>query len=186
MFKNILLFAVLIFSVFGCQPYAPYGQGGAPTYYSQPSYTAVPSEATYADKNIDVTLTPVLSDGKYQSFAIKIVNKTASNLKISWNDAYFVENGTANGGFMFEGVQYINRNAPKQDWMIFPKSTAEKTVYPNEKVVNLGYDRLAAQMGLPTGWAHGVLKDGEFGAYLKISGKGFTKEVKLIVNISEQ
>ncbi len=97
------------------------------------------------------------------NFFIVITNKTKNDIRVIWNDSYFIDNGQANGGFMFEGIRYIDRNTPKQDWLIFPNSSASKTVVPCEKIVNFGYDRTAEQMGLPTGWYHAGFGEGRYG-----------------------
>lgn len=141
------------------------------------------SKSLYSDKIVEIYLKPTEYAGYFKSFNLTIINKSSKSLKILWNDSYFIENGVANGGFMFEGIRYIDRNAPKQNLMILANTTSTKEIFPCEKVINMGYDRLASNMGLPTGWQHGIMKNGTFGALLKIVGNKYNKEIKLTVDI---
>lgn len=169
----------------------PYSNPYTSSYSSQPkkmyeeiNYVLDTSKSSYSDKTVDVSITPQKKDDNYKYFTLTIVNKSKNDLKLSWNESYFLENDTANGGFMFDGVQYANRDAPKQDLLILPNTTITKDIYPTAKVGYLSYNRLAVNMGLPTGWVHYVLKDGVFGAYLKITGKKYDNNIKVVIGMS--
>lgn len=174
----------------GCiqQPYSnPYtsSYSSQPTkMYEEINYVIDTSKSSYSDKTVDVSITPQKRDDNYKYFTLTITNKSKNDLKLSWNESYFLENDAANGGFMFDGVQYVNRDAPKQDLLILPNTTISKDIYPTAKVGYISYDRLAVSMGLPTGWVHYVLKDGVFGAYLKITGKKYDNSIKVVIGIS--
>ena len=184
-YKILFLSVFFVFCV-GCQGYYdPYAPATKSQAYRQKTYSVDITGSNYSDKYVDITLTPHQQDYSYKYFTLNVVNKTNHDIKISWNDTYFIENDNANGGFMFEGVQYMNRNAPKQDWLIFKNTSASKDIYPCAKVVNFGYDRTAAQMGLPTGWGHGIMTNGIFGAYIKVNGEKFSENVKVTATIKE-
>lgn len=183
---KVIILSALFMACIGCQGYYdPYAPAAKSQAYAQKTYTVDVNDSHYSDKYVDITITPHQLDYHYKYFALTIVNKTNSDIKVSWNDTYFIENGNANGGFMFDGIQYMNRNSPKQDWLIFKNTSASKDIYPCAKVVNFGYDRTAVQMGLPTGWGHGVMKNGTFGAYIKVSGDKFSENVKVTATIRE-
>lgn len=183
--RFVVLF-VLVMACVACQGcYNPYAQPTTTPAYRQKTYSVDIENSSYSDKYIDIKIIPQQLHYNYKYFVLNVENKTNQDIKISWNETYFIENGNANGGFMFAGVQYINRDAPKQDWLIFKNSSASKEIYPCAKVVNFGHDRTAAQMGLPTGWGHGIMTNGTFGAYIKISGEKFSKSVKVTATIRE-
>lgn len=189
-FFGVGIWAGIVLVMSGCAPYG-YSPGYvSPSYsnqsvYQQTEYKVTPDKATYTDKIFDVELTPLKEDEHYRGFTVTIKNKTNNDLKLVWNDTYFLENDSARGGFMFEGVVYSKRTEPKQDLLILPNSSSSLDIFPNDKVMYITPDQTAMSMGLPSGWVHAVMKDGTFGAYLMITGKGFEKRVKLVVGIQK-
>lgn len=180
----LIVLSTISFSLPACAPYPNYpAYSSQPSVYAQKSYSVDTSMGEYSDKNFSILLAPVKEDDAYRAFRLIVTNKTKDELKIVWNDTYFLEGENANGGFMFEGIQYAQRNAPKQDMLILPNSFVAKIIYPTEKVVYLNYDVTAARMGLPSGWVHGVMENANFGAYVKVKGKNFEKSVKLSISI---
>jgi hypothetical protein len=147
-----------------------------------------PWKAQYADKHVSITLEPVwspriaaLPDGN-RSFRLKISNTGKNAVYLSWDKTYFIENGEAKTGFMFEGVRYIERDAAKKDMLILPGTTVEKEIFPNNKVFFIKNDWMARSAGMPTGWLHGNMK-GQCGAYLNLHGNNYAKNIKLTVSV---
>ena len=153
-------------------------------------YTANLDKAEYSDSVLDVSIVPAMSGNSgikgYTSFILTIKNKSNGDIKLSWNESYFLEKSEARGGFMFEGVKYADREGAKPDALILSKSTLTRQIFPNIKVVHFPYDASAKRFGLPTGWVNGKLSDGECGAYLQFHGGKYKKTVRLLVDIQSQ
>ena len=116
--------------------------------------------ASYSDSFIDSSISLHYDDmGRAKGFELIINNKSKKDIRIVWNDSYFINNMNPDGGFMFDGIKYTDRNAPKQDGLIFPNGTFNKNIYPNSLVMFIRYDRYAEQLGLPSGWVHDVIKN---------------------------
>ena len=185
--KNLAI-ALLVygFLVTGCGPFPQTNYQQQSYTQNTPQYYVDMAKAFYSDKFIDIELRPIKGEYEaYTGFRLSVTNKTKSDMRVVWNDSYFIENGKTNGTFMFEGIRYIDRNNPKQDWLIFQQASDSKDIYPTAKVDNLGYDTLATQMGLPTGWHHFPMDIGTYGAYIKIVGKGINKNMRLTIDISK-
>ena len=139
------------------------------------------SQARYSDKTVEISLQPVVKEKsgifkeRVNSFALFVVNKSPNDLRLSWDDSYFIENGQAKGGFMFEGVSYANRDAPKKDLLVLPNSKVALEVFPTSRV-----------MHSEIGWLHAAMNDGEYGGYFKLTGKNYQKQVKLIATIGSE
>jgi|GEM_PF-1603901 hypothetical protein len=144
---------------------------------------------TYSDEVVSATLDPVWFpnatkySGGYRAFDLTITNKSTKDIFISWDKSYFLENGEAQTGFMFEGVRYIERDSSQKDTLILPGTTMKKQLFPNSKVIHLPYVTGAKTVGLPTGWLHGNMNDGEFGGYFKLHGDKYDKNIKLVMQI---
>lgn len=180
--KFVLIMALAVMLLPGCvqQPQP------SRSVYKRDTYTVDDSRASYSDKYVDVKLTPVMTNYAYRSFKLSIQNKTKSDIKLSWNESYYLENGEGKEGFMFEGIVFEKRTEPKQDLLLLPGSTITKEISPTIKAVYIPPDLTAMRMGLPAGWVHGVMENGEFGAYLKFTGAGYQKQVKLLTKIDVQ
>ena len=172
----------------GCiqSTYQPYGTAPSRPVYRQTEYQVNTTNTKYSDKTFDMELVPFKEDDHYRGFTLSIKNKTKGDLKLIWNDSYFVENESAKGGFMFEGIVYSKRTEAKQDLMILPQASVSINIFPNDKVLYLSHNRSGSSMGLPSGWVHGVMSGGTFGAYLLVKGKNFEQRVKLTAEINER
>lgn len=164
-----------------------YGEamGGSPTKPSLLSENIIKNtQSSYSDNVLSSSISLHYDDnGRAKGFNLAISNKSKKDIRIIWNDSYFINNMNPDGGFMFDGIKYTDRDAPKQDGLIFPNGTFNKNIYPNSLVMFIRYDRYAEQLGLPSGWVHAVIKNGTHGAYLHIVGDGYDKHIKLLLNV---
>lgn len=179
--KSLLLATVALVMALGA---------GCANYSTTPSYSATPplqknysfdtSKSSYADNKVSASILPICSDynGNFRGFKLVIENKTNNDLNLVWDDTYYLVNGEARGGFMFEGVVFSKRTEKKQDMLILPKTKRQIDIYPNE-AVDFMKPAVIGSMVLPGGWTHEDLGTGEHGAYLKIKGKGIDKRIKL-------
>lgn len=140
----------------------------------QYSFNKVDTTSTI-NKDLEIELTPT---GKsyiagYSAFILNIKNNTNRDMELDWNKTNFIKDGNTSGTFMFEGVVYKDRNAPKANDIIFANSNFSKTIYPNNFVTFDSY-----------GWAHTGTGLGTQGAYLSIVDGKDTIKQKVLINIS--
>lgn len=140
-------------------------------------YTFSNMEVPSKNKDLSFSITPTgksISAG-YSAFILEIENKTNRDMEIDWNRTNYVKNNSTNGTFMFEGILYKDRNAPKSNDVIFANSTFQKVIYPNNYVNFDSY-----------GWSHYGTGSGVQGAYVTIiDDKKIIKE-KVLVDIQEK
>lgn len=110
----------------------------------------------------------------YQAFDLTIKNKTSADIELDWNRTIYVENNQTNGGFMFEGVVYKDRNNPKPPDIIFSGSEFRKTIWPNA-LVSFGY----------SSWHHYAIPSGQNGVYLTVRIKDKEVKEKILLNMSK-
>lgn len=180
-FLNFILCILAVIGVTGCIP-----------NYSSPAYTPPEkkyysfdtTKSSYNEKNISASIEAKCNQytGEVHGFTLSIENNTNNDLSIVWDESYFLSNGTTDGGFMFEGVVYSRRTEPKQDLILLPKTSRQVDIYPNSKVYYLRPTAIAGSV-LPGGWGHNNLGTGEYGAYLKLKGKGIDKRIKLLLTV---
>lgn len=150
----------------------------------QKSYTVDSSKASYSDKNISISIAPSeIHTGSIEGFVLSIENKTNNDIHVVWNDSYYINGDFPDGGFMFEGVVYSERTAPKQDLLVFPKTKRDIKIFPNTKVEYMR-PTVVAHTVLPGGWLHNDLEAGVHGAYVMVKGKGINKRIKLLLTVS--
>ena len=181
--KLILLLglAVAVASGGGCI------QNNYPVYTQPPKkqYAFDTSKSIYDDKKISASISAKCNQytGNLEGFTLRIENKTNDDLNLVWNDTFYLNNGMADGGFMFNGVVYSKRTELKQDLIILPKSIVNIDILPNSKVEYIS-PSVVGHSVLHGGWLHTDLGFGEHGAYLKFKGKGIDKRVKLLISVS--
>lgn len=136
-----------------------------------------PKVATAKTEYFAVGVTPACDESRgCNGFHIALQSTTDKNIEINWNKTLYISGGQTNGGFMFAGVVYKDRNQPKAPDIVFAKGLFQKTIWPNNLV-----DFTSGRYG---GWMHGLMPAGENGVYLTVSvdGKEFTG--KLVTNIT--
>jgi len=111
-------------------------------------------------------------------FDLLIKNKTDKNIEINWNKTFFIDEGQTNGGFMFEGIVFKDRNNQKPPNIIFGKGKFQKSIYPNVLVYY--------EPGQFLGWHHEKMQPGEKGIFLTLSIADQEISEKIILNISSE
>lgn len=113
-------------------------------------------------------------DNIKRSFDLTVTNNNDYDVEINWDRTLYIDNGQTQGGFMFAGVNYANRNAPKAPDIIFAGQTFKKRIYPNIKAQYINH-----------GWVNLHFNPGRYGALLSVWAKGQEKRVRLEVNIQQ-
>jgi hypothetical protein len=134
-------------------------------------YKTVPEVQKCSNEYYEATIAPTGEVmGGRQGFILTVINKTDKDLELNWNGTYFMKNGQTSGGFMFEGIMYIDRNDPKPPDIIFPGKTFSRVISPNVLVEFDGE------------WEHKGMGAGEYGVLLSV--KVGEKEVreKMLIN----
>lgn len=184
---SVLLMSIGVAFFCGCAPSRPYGsftipQGVAPQRTVQTvnwSYETQP----VSNKYFDATITPAdqLGDLGYTAFRLEIKNKTTMDIEVDWTKTAYIADGTTNGGFMFEGVVYKDRNLPKPPDVVFAKSSFTKLILPSNLVSFSSGGRYSR-----AAWINYPFPPGENGVYLVVNiGKETVKE-KLTATIIKQ
>ena len=139
-------------------------------------WKSTPAAAVAETDAFRATLTPACSEYMgCESFILSIENRSSDNIEVNWNKTLFVLNGQTSGGFMFEGVVYKDRNAPKPPDIVFAGSTMTKSIWPN----NLTY----FSSGHYGGWGHETIPQGKTGAYLTLMIDGKERSEQLLVTL---
>ena len=107
------------------------------------SCAPIPSTTKFTDKNVsieknNVNVGLIVNCSKLQllgyfdtycnNFTLVIQNKNNQNIEVNWNKSFYISNGQSNGGFMYGGITYLLRNAPKQNDIIFANNNFSKIV----------------------------------------------------------
>lgn len=141
-----------------------------------------PSPATASNEYYAAEVAPVCTDGRMgeaggcAGFILKVTNKTTGDIEINWNKTAYIRDGQTSGGFMFDGVVYRDRAAPKPPDVVFAGGSMEKAIWPNNLV-----DFLGARYG---GWHHSPMPEGENGVYLSVVADGREINQKITVRIT--
>ena len=101
---------ILIFFLGGCVT--------IPEFSYKPD--TVPSENDTYSAKLDFV---AKYESLYNGMVLTIQNKTENEIEVVWDKTHYLDNGQTNGGFMFAGIIYADRNNPKPNDIIFPKST---------------------------------------------------------------
>jgi len=107
----------------------------------------------------------------FRAFSLFVKNKSNKDLELNWNKTYYIVHGQTSGGFMFEGIVYIDRNDPKSPDIIFSGGTLSKTIWPNNLVEYTSY------------WRHEHMPSGENGIYLTVIVDGKEINEKIIITL---
>jgi hypothetical protein len=161
-----LLIGIISFLTFGCTT-----TGALYTWNIEPSSQQTENEY------FSVTISPgdySLNSDSFRAFNLIIKNKTSEDIEIDWNRTLYIENEQTNGGFMFEGILYKDRNNPKQADIIFAGADFKKTIWPNNLVSFYGGN-----------WGHNEIPPGQNGAYVTIKVREKDIREKIILHMTK-
>ena len=164
----LVLVVVMCAVMVGCQ-----AQKTAPTINlnAYDHYDVDTTKASFSDRDIVLSIAPnKRRSGPVIGFILAIENKSTSEAFLDWGKTYFLENGNARGGFMFEGVRFIDREASKPPLLILPGATHVIEVFPNSRV-----ERISG-----VGWINTILKDGTFGMYATVTVGNREKRMRVL------
>lgn len=141
------------------------------------SFTPSTTDLKNSLYEIDLNFSSKAGNDLYNQMEIVINNKTSEDIEIVWDKTYYLYNGQTNGGFMFEGIVYSDRNNQKSNDIVFANSLYKKIIYPNNLVIMTDSSAMAAVLGAgsvygaPKQWAHDTFKEGTHGIYLTMKIK---------------
>lgn len=135
---------------------------------SDPKYQYIVSQDYY------VSITPVRTKSYFYAFRLIVKNQTKQDIWINWDKTKYVFEEDANGGFMFDGVDYKEREASKPMSRVPANDIFIKTIWPNV-LVDRNKD-----------WFHQPLESGRHGIELTIISGRQVFEEKLLLSISVQ
>jgi hypothetical protein len=158
--KKIVISIIVLFLCCGCRPW---------NIKNTPSFQVV-DNGFYS-----IQLLPSgRANHGFTSFDLTIENKKDSDIDLVWDKTYFIYNGQTNGGFMFEGIVFKDRNNPKSNDVIFAKNKFQKTIWPNNLV----------SFDTTIGWYHYPMNMGDNGIYITLIVNGKEIREKLLINMS--
>jgi hypothetical protein len=127
-----------------------------------------------------------LADGKnyFDSFRLKVMNKTRKDLEIDWNKTRYLYNGRDIGVFVFKGIQPENiKNSTIPPDTVSAGQSFTKDITPLKLLAREPLTGKGAKAGKITS---GPIPTGESGIFLFIRQNGNTIKEKIAVKITEQ
>lgn len=138
----------------------------APVSRSDPKYQFIVTKDYY------VSITPIHTKNYYYAFRLIVKNHTDEELAVDWNKTEYIFEEESNGGFMFDGIEYKDREERKPRGIVPPNDIFIKTIWPNA-LVEKNKD-----------WSHQPMDDGRHGIEITIIGNNKVYKEKLMLSIS--
>lgn len=91
---------------------------------SRPRYSKVDNDYYY------FSITPLSTNERHCGFRLILKNKTEKKIFVDWNKTYYICNDERNGGFIFDGINYENRDDIIPLEMIRGWDIFIKTIWP--------------------------------------------------------
>ena len=139
------------------------------THYVPQHWEAHPTTACKENVYVSTCIEPKFMEYEdaFNHFILTIKNKTDKVIELNWNKTNFISEGMSNGGFIFDGVMYKDKNMQKQPDFIFANSAYSKSIYP----ANL------TQLG--STWSFNPMPAGENGIFITfvIDGKEVQEKI---------
>ena len=155
--------------------------GCAPTLIS----ISTPEIQTVENSYYTTQFEPLAEDKNYfDSFRLKVVNKTRKDLEIDWNKTRYIYNGRDIGVFVFKGIEPENIKS-----LTIPPDTIPagqsftKDISPFKLLAREPLTGKGAKAGKIT---TGPIPNGENGIFLFIRQNGNTIKEKMAVKITEK
>ena len=95
---------------------------------STPQYQGTPSTQMASDNLVDIKVTLVLDERYgisvgYTGLILEVRNKTAQDITINWDETFYLQGGTPNGGFSLGGA--TGGQAPRVRCRLCPGNLCE-------------------------------------------------------------
>lgn len=133
---------------------------------SEPKYQFIAREDYY------VSITPVRSQEHISAFRLIVKNNTPQDIEIDWNRTYYMVGEEQHGGFMFDGIEYKDREERKPPDLVYANDLFIKTLWPNELV------------GRNKDWYHNRMEDGTHGIEITLIVRGISVQETLMLSIA--
>ena len=155
--------------------------GCAPTLIS----VSAPEIQTAENSYYTAQFEPLAEEKNYfDSFRLKVVNKTRENLEIDWNKTRYLYNGRDTGVFVFKGIEPVNiRNLTIPPDVIPAGQTFTKEISPLKLLARAPLTSRSANAGKIT---TGPIPTGESGIFLFIRQGDKTIDEKMAVKITRK
>lgn len=153
--------------------------GGCAMFQSHYIFKYEPMLQKASNEVYDASIAPITDQWGCKAFQLTVKNKTSKNIEINWNKTLFISQGQSSGGFMFEGIVYLQRNNPKQPDVVFPNASLSKEIMPNNLV-----EYRNGEYGGAGGWENNPMEPGENGIYLSVDVDGKEVGEKMTISIS--
>ncbi|MBA4366848.1 MAG: hypothetical protein C0403_04340 [Desulfobacterium sp.] len=157
------LFFLLSISIFGCATRM--------VSISSPYFTKIENEYYY------LSITPLSANERHCGFRLILKNKTTKTMILDWNKTYYIHNNERKGSFVFDGVDYENRNNSKRPEKIRAWDIFIKTIWPT-----------VLASGERNQWTQMPMEPGRQGVEVTIvlDGKIFTEKLNVQMSILEK
>jgi hypothetical protein len=138
---------------------------------SSPYYTKIENEYYY------LSITPLSANERHCGFRLILKNKTTKTMILDWNKTYYIHNNERKGSFVFDGVDYENRNDTKRPEKIRAWDIFIKTIWPT-----------ILASGERNQWTQMPMEPGRQGVEVTIvlDGKIFTEKLDVQMSILEK
>jgi hypothetical protein len=133
---------------------------------STPQYQGAPSTQVASDNSVNLRVTPILDERYginvgYTGMVLEVRNKTNQDMTINWDETFYLQGGTPNGGFSLGGETGARLRGFD---VVFAQETYVKTIYPTILVDTSGIGTLTE----PRLDNHKPMSAGENGIILKL------------------
>jgi hypothetical protein len=187
MLKKLLLLSLVVVSMTSCYTTSTISTAKYSMSLLDSNNTKVDTATvmTYKDSVVDIYF-----EFKEKDVAFGIKNKTNKSIKLVWDEALFMANGSSSK-VMHDGVKYINRNESMPPTVIPANTFISDVITPTSNVYwREGY---YSQYGsTPGGWEQSPLlddkleKDSKVQIYLPMIIGGQTKEYNFTFNVENK
>jgi hypothetical protein len=157
------LIFLLFFSIVGCATRLVSG--------SSPRYNTMENDYFY------LSITPLSANERHCGFRLILKNKTVKTLIIDWNKTFYIYNGEHKGSFLFDSINYENRNDTKLPDSVRGRDIFIKTIWPSSLAE--GDRNQWTQMPMESG-THGLE------VAIVVDGKVFIEKLDVKISILEK
>lgn len=134
-----------------------------------------PHYAKMENDNYYFSITPLSANERHCGFRLILKNKTANPIFVDWNKTGYIHDNEYKGGFIFDSMNFENRNDPKLIERVRARDIFIKTIWPG----------ILAHGDLEQ-WTQMPMEPGNHGVEVAIVMNGRTFTERLVVRISNR